>query len=90
MLITLNHIKPHKATYLRHGALGVLTPSLATTSQLSSNLIKLVYSGFLTTLNRTTSDTIKERSNSDFDVKYATIQFYSNNHNSQSDHLDLL
>jgi predicted RNase H-like nuclease (RuvC/YqgF family) len=31
------------------------------------------------------NDTIQARSNSDFDVKCATIQFYSNNHNSQSD-----
>jgi len=31
-------------------------------------------------------DTIQERSNSDFDVKCATIQFYGNSHNSQSDH----
>jgi hypothetical protein len=31
------------------------------------------------------NDTIQERSNSDFDVKYVTIQFYSNNHNSQFD-----
>jgi len=31
------------------------------------------------------NDTIQERSNSDFDVKYTTIQFYSNSHNSQSD-----
>jgi hypothetical protein len=30
------------------------------------------------------NDTIQERSNSDFDVKYTTIQFYSNSHNSQS------
>jgi hypothetical protein len=30
-------------------------------------------------------DTIQERSNSDFDVKCATIQFYGNSHNSQSD-----
>ena len=30
-------------------------------------------------------DTIQERSNSDFDVKSASIQFYGNNHNSQSD-----
>ena len=30
-------------------------------------------------------DTIQERSNLDFDVKCATIQFYSNNYNSQSD-----
>ena len=29
-------------------------------------------------------DTIHARSNSDFDVKYATIPFYSNNHTSQS------
>jgi hypothetical protein len=28
---------------------------------------------------------IQERSNSDFDVKCATIQFYGNSHNSQSD-----
>ena len=32
-----------------------------------------------------TSDTIQERSNSDFDVRSASIQFYDNNHNSQSD-----
>jgi hypothetical protein len=31
-------------------------------------------------------DTIQARSNSDFDVKRAPIQFYSNSHNSQSDH----
>jgi hypothetical protein len=31
------------------------------------------------------SDTIQERSNSDFDVKRATIQFYGNSHTSQSD-----
>jgi hypothetical protein len=31
------------------------------------------------------NDTIQERSNSDFDIKYATIQFYGNNHISQSD-----
>jgi hypothetical protein len=30
-------------------------------------------------------DTIQAMSNSDFDVKCATIQFYDNNHNSQSD-----
>jgi hypothetical protein len=30
-------------------------------------------------------DTIQEMSNSDFEVKCATIQFYGNNHNSQSD-----
>ena len=29
---------------------------------------------------------IQARSNSDFDVKCATIQFYGNNHKSQSDH----
>jgi len=33
----------------------------------------------------TNLDTIQERSNSDFDVKCATIQFYGNSHNSQSD-----
>jgi hypothetical protein len=32
-----------------------------------------------------TSDTIQVRSNSDFDVKSASIQFYGNSHNSQSD-----
>ena len=32
------------------------------------------------------NDTIQERSNSDFDVKCATIQFYGNSHNSQFDH----
>jgi hypothetical protein len=31
------------------------------------------------------NDTIQERSNSDFDVKCAPIQFYGNNHNSQSE-----
>ena len=31
------------------------------------------------------NDTIQERSNSDFDGKCATIQFYNNSHNSQSD-----
>jgi hypothetical protein len=30
-------------------------------------------------------DTIQERSNSEFDVKCVTIQFYGNNHKSQSD-----
>jgi hypothetical protein len=30
-------------------------------------------------------DMIQERSNSNFDVKCATIQFYSNSHNSQAD-----
>ena len=30
------------------------------------------------------TDTIQARSNSDFDVKCATIQFYGNSHNSQS------
>ena len=30
-------------------------------------------------------DMIQKRSNSDFDVKYTTIQFYSNSYNSQSD-----
>ena len=34
----------------------------------------------------TKSDTIQARSNSDFDVKCATIQFYNNCHKSQSDH----
>ena len=31
------------------------------------------------------NDTIQARSNSDFDVKCATIRFYNNSHNSQSD-----
>jgi len=31
-------------------------------------------------------DMIQARSNSDFDVKSAPIQFYDNSHNSQSDH----
>jgi len=31
-------------------------------------------------------DMIQARSNLDFDVKSAPIQFYGNNHNSQSDH----
>jgi hypothetical protein len=31
------------------------------------------------------NDTIQARSNSDFDVKSASIQFYGNSHNSQSD-----
>jgi len=31
------------------------------------------------------NDTIQERSNLDFDVKYVFIQFYGNNNNSQSD-----
>jgi hypothetical protein len=36
-------------------------------------------------LTQISNDTIQARSNSDFDVKSASIQFYSNNHNSQSD-----
>ena len=32
------------------------------------------------------NDTIQARSNSDFDVKSAPIQFYGNSHNSQSNH----
>jgi hypothetical protein len=35
--------------------------------------------------NEKLNDTIKVRSNSDFAVKSATIQFYGNSHNSQSD-----
>jgi hypothetical protein len=31
------------------------------------------------------TDTIQARSNSDFDIKNAPIQFYNNSHNSQSD-----
>jgi hypothetical protein len=33
------------------------------------------------------NDTIQARSNSDFDLKSAPIQFYGNSHNSQSDRL---
>jgi len=36
------------------------------------------------------NDTIQERSNSDFDIKCAIIQFYGNSHNSQSDHWIIL
>jgi len=38
----------------------------------------------------TTNDTIQTRSNSDFHVKCATIQFYGNNHISQSNHWIML
>ena len=37
------------------------------------------------TWSRNPHDMIQQRSNSDFDVKCATIQFYGNNHNSPSD-----
>jgi hypothetical protein len=40
---------------------------------------------FRSCLSTFVANTIQERSNSDFDVKCATIQFYGNNHNSQSD-----
>jgi hypothetical protein len=40
---------------------------------------------FICIICRRASDTIQVRSNSDFDVKCATIQFYGNIHNFQSD-----
>jgi len=43
-----------------------------------------VYVGFLSFFPRL-ADTIQARSNLDFDVKSALIQFYDNSHNSQSD-----
>jgi hypothetical protein len=47
--------------------------------------IQVVGDSTINYLEERGNDTIQARSNSDFDVKYATIQFYSNNHNSQSD-----
>ena len=46
----------------------------------------LVSHYFYTLLLKKGVDTIQARSNSDFDVKCATIQFYGNSHNSQSYH----
>jgi len=46
--------------------------------------IQLVSDSRMNHLEERGNDTIQERLNSDFDVKYATIQFYGNNHNSQS------
>jgi len=48
--------------------------------------ILLVGDSRMNRLEERGNDTIQERSNSDFDVKCATIKFYGNNHNSQSDH----
>jgi hypothetical protein len=47
--------------------------------------IKLVGDSRTNHLEERGNDTIQERSNSDFDVKCAAIQFYGNSHNSQSD-----
>jgi len=60
---------------LLHPFLAMLTPHVRRYKQL--------HWARLTSKRR--SDTIQERSNSDFDVKCATIQYYGNNHNSQSD-----
>jgi hypothetical protein len=48
--------------------------------------IQLVGDSRTNHLEERRNDTIQARSNSDFDVKRAPIQFYGNNHNSQSDH----
>jgi hypothetical protein len=47
--------------------------------------IQLVGDSRMNHLEERGNDTIQARSNSDFDVKSASIQFYSNSHNSQSD-----
>jgi hypothetical protein len=47
--------------------------------------IQLVGDSRMNHLEERGNDTIQARSNSDFNVKCATIQFYSSNHNSQSD-----
>jgi hypothetical protein len=49
--------------------------------------IQLVGDSRMNHLEERGNDTIQARSNLDFDVKCATIQFYGNNHNSQSDRL---
>jgi hypothetical protein len=46
--------------------------------------IQLVGDSRMNHLEERGNDTIQTRSNSDFDVKYATIEFYSNNYISQS------
>jgi hypothetical protein len=46
--------------------------------------IQLVGDSRMNNLEERGYDTIRSRSNLDFDVKCATIQFYGNNHNSQS------
>jgi len=48
--------------------------------------IQLVSDSRTNHLEERGNDTIQARSNLDFDVKCATIQFYSNSYNSQSDH----
>jgi hypothetical protein len=47
--------------------------------------IQLVGDSRMNHLEERGNEMIQERSNSDFDVKCATIQFYRNSHNSQSD-----
>jgi len=47
--------------------------------------IQLVGDSRMNHLEERGNDMVQERSNSDFDVKCATIHFYGNNHNSQSD-----
>jgi hypothetical protein len=47
--------------------------------------IQLIVDSRMNHLEDRGNDTIQERSNSDFDVKSASIQFYGNSHNSQSD-----
>jgi hypothetical protein len=47
--------------------------------------IQLIGDSRMNHLEERGNDTIQERSNSDFDVKSASIQFYGNSHNSQSD-----
>jgi len=48
--------------------------------------IQLVCDSRTNHLEERGNDTIQERSNSDFDVRSASIQFYGNSHNSQSNH----
>jgi hypothetical protein len=48
--------------------------------------IQLVGDSRMNHLEERRNDTIQTRSNLNFDVESAPIQFYSNSHNSQSDH----
>jgi len=48
--------------------------------------IQLVGDSRMNHLEERGNDTIQARSNSDFDIKCATIQFYSNSQNSQFEH----
>ena len=48
--------------------------------------IQLVGDSRMNHLEERGNDTIQAWSNSDFDIKYTTIQFYDNSHNSQSYH----